>query len=665
MSELAAATWPCAQAAQGQAALAQACRLPGAETEPAQCGYPEVSALLRRGPALVTVPGGIIAVRRATHRTAHVVTPGGGLQRLPLDAVRAAACATVEAPVTADVEALLDAGAVPARRRHTARAKLLQTRLSGEWVTVGAALMPARASSWWALARAAGLWRPLAVVLAAHTAVYALFLVSWALIGADAAAGTVTTQAVLTWSFVILGLLAARVAATWSAGRLGLSVGRLLKRRLLAGVQRLEPEEIRTQGAGQLLGTVLEAEQLETLALTGGYLGFLGAVELVAAGVALAAGARGGLLVAVLALWLGVALALGRVALRRRKSWTSQRLALTHDLVERLVGHRTRLAFEGASVHELDAERAALATYAGRAGQHDRAEAALVAVVPHGFLATGAALLVLHTPAAADPAALAVGVGGLLLGSQALRKLTLGLAQLTGAAVAGSEIAPLMRAARRPPRTTGGEIPGGPAPLLQAREIVFAHPGRAEPVLAGANLTVHHGDRVLLEGASGAGKSTLASLLAGVRLPASGSLLLAGADRHAVADEAWRRHVVVAPQFGENHVFSASVAFNLLLGRHWPPSTQDLADAEEVCRNLGLGTLLDEMPAGFAQPLGETGWQLSHGERSRLFAARALLSRAELVVFDESFAALDPEALRQALTYVLERAPTVLVIAHE
>lgn len=49
------------------------------------------------------------------------------------------------------------------------------------------------------------------------------------------------------------------------------------------------------------------------------------------------------------------------------------------------------------------------------------------------------------------------------------------------------------------------------------------------------------------------------------------------------------------------------------------------------------------MPAGLQQILGETGWQLSHGERSRLFIARALLQGPDVMVLDESFGALDPE----------------------
>jgi ATP-binding cassette subfamily B protein len=70
------------------------------------------------------------------------------------------------------------------------------------------------------------------------------------------------------------------------------------------------------------------------------------------------------------------------------------------------------------------------------------------------------------------------------------------------------------------------------------------------------------------------------------------------------------------------------------------------------------------MPAGILQMVGEGGWQLSHGERSRVFIARALLQRSELVILDESFGALDPESLQVAMECTLNRAETLMVIAH-
>ena len=64
--------------------------------------------------------------------------------------------------------------------------------------------------------------------------------------------------------------------------------------------------------------------------------------------------------------------------------------------------------------------------------------------------------------------------------------------------------------------------------------------------------------------------------------------------------------------------------------------------------------------------IGETGWQLSHGERSRLYIARALMQDADVLIFDESFAALDPENVRRALECVLRRAHVpVLIVGPE
>ena len=62
--------------------------------------------------------------------------------------------------------------------------------------------------------------------------------------------------------------------------------------------------------------------------------------------------------------------------------------------------------------------------------------------------------------------------------------------------------------------------------------------------------------------------------------------------------------------------------------------------------------------------VGETGWQLSHGERSRLYIARTLLQDADLAILDESFAALDPENLQRAVECVVKRSNALLVIAH-
>jgi ABC-type bacteriocin/lantibiotic exporter with double-glycine peptidase domain len=214
------------------------------------------------------------------------------------------------------------------------------------------------------------------------------------------------------------------------------------------------------------------------------------------------------------------------------------------------------------------------------------------------------------------------------------------------------------------PATPGPATPGPATPLVEARGLVFQYSHRTEPVLRSANLQIAGGERLVLEGPSGGGKSTLISLLTGVREADSGRILIGGFDRRTLGAAEWRRRLAAAPQFHENHVLAETFAFNLFLGHPAVLTPGDFEEAQDICRELGLGEVLDRMPAGMLQMVGETGWQLSHGERSRLYIARTLLQNAELVVLDESFAALDPENLKRAIECVVKRAGTLLVIAH-
>jgi ATP-binding cassette subfamily B protein len=168
----------------------------------------------------------------------------------------------------------------------------------------------------------------------------------------------------------------------------------------------------------------------------------------------------------------------------------------------------------------------------------------------------------------------------------------------------------------------------------------------------------------VVTGPSGGGKSTLAAVIAGLRQSPIGSLRLWGLSQQALSLAVWRRSVVCTPQFHENYVLGSTFLFNLLLGQNWPPRKEDVAAAEAICTELGLNDLLNRMPAGMQQTVGEIGWQLSHGERSRLYLARTLLQGAEITVLDESFASLDPESMKRTLDCVLRHAHTLIVLAH-
>jgi ATP-binding cassette subfamily B protein len=317
-------------------------------------------------------------------------------------------------------------------------------------------------------------------------------------------------------------------------------------------------------------------------------------------------------------------------------------------------------------------ERQALDHYLSLLQANDKLEGLMLSWIMRGWLVVGLiglAPALVSTTVHITP--LAVGLGGVLLADQALRKLVPGFMLLIHAKIAWEQIALLISAGAREEKKvtvpfSGSEIPGiyDNQLLLSAHNLVFRHFAHDEPILNGCNLSICEGDRLLLTGESGSGKSTLISLLAGFRVPDLGFLRLKGDNPQALQGERGRRHVAVAPQFHENHILSETFAFNVLLGRRWPPNIEELKEAEEICRELGLDDLLTRMPGGMFQWIGETGWQLSHGERSRLFIARALLQEAELVILDESFAALDPESLQRAMECALKRAKTLLVVSH-
>ena len=650
----------------------------GVEAELVEVPYTEVASLVHgAGPALLRLPGrekpGFLALLGRQRRRVLLLGPDLVVHRIPAEVLCTACCHAVEAPLVAEVEHVLDAVGVSRWHRQRARRTMLGERLSGArlgecWVL----RLPADASFWQQM-RQAHLPHYLLGLLGAYATQYLCWILAWGLLGRGALHGRLDPAWLMAWGLLLVTVIPLRLWNTWVQGRLALGVGGLLRARLLAGALRLAPEEIRHQGAGQFFGRVLEAEAVEALALSGGLLGLLTGIEVVMAALVLGSGAGGGLQVGLLVGWLGVAGSLGWHALRQRRRWTTARLTMTHALVERMVGHRTRLAQESPSTWHLGEDQE-LAAYLALSHRLDRTTAWLMALIPRGWLLVGLLGLVPALVAGrATTVTVAIGVGGTLLAYEACRKFVMGLGHLAGAVLAWHQVAPLFAAATRPQVVTLPAYampPGEPldeahgAPLLEAHALVFRHRVHGAPVLQECSLEMRMGERLLLAGPSGGGKSTLASLLTGLRQPESGLLLLGGLDLPTLGTAGWRRRVVAAPQFHDNHVFAGTLAFNLLMGRRWPPAPADLQAAETLCRALDLGPLLDRMPAGLWQIVGETGWQLSHGERSRLYIARALLQGATVLILDESFAALDPETLHRVQQCVLEHAPTLLVIAH-
>ena len=330
---------------------------------------------------------------------------------------------------------------------------------------------------------------------------------------------------------------------------------------------------------------------------------------------------------------------------------------------EEMVGHRARKALLGRG-QWFAAEDAALATHYQAAARLDRWRLAL-RIVPYLWLALG--MLTLLAGIYATQASL-LDSGSVAL----LAALIVALAAWHGIADAALLLMDVVRtlgadALRRAPRA--------PQPLallpdvesdqgLTAKGLTFRYDDSQQPLIDDLDLTLQRADRVIVSGDSGIGKSTLGALLAGRIEPNAGTVLSGGLDRHLLGAERWRREVCYTPQAHTNHIVTETLAFNLLMGTSWPPLPPDLARAQAVLEELGLGALLERMPAGIMQVVGDNGWRLSQGERLRVFVARGILQDARLLIVDEPLASLDPQTAHRVLDVLEQRAQKLMLISH-
>jgi len=647
--------------------IESACAQANLEAEPLHVQLRSVeSALTEAAPALLVLGDGrflgLLSVRGAR---AVLVAPDLRRHPVPRAALRDVLCANAEERFTPHVEALIEGCGAALARPGRVRRAVVRERAGSLTVVLGWQMRVSPGSSFLRQMIHAGVGRRVCIFIGTYASEYALSLCGWWLLGLAALSGRFERSWLTSWVLMMACALVCRAAKAASAASVAVAIGGLLKQRLITGAVRLDPDSIRHQGAGGVLARVIEAEALESLALGGGLAALVAPIELLSTGVLLWLGAGGAVHALLLGGWIGAVVAVVWRNQRCRARWTETRLTMTEGLVERMNGHRTRLAQEH-PLHWHAGEDRSLAAYLEHSAMLDRSTVQLNTLLPRLWLLTGLAALAPALLRSSAPASLALSIAAVLLAHRSLRSLGLGLGDLAAAALAWRRIGPLFRAAEQTgePGVVAASSRDDQGAVLEARDLVFRYRDRGDAVLQGCGVTIRTGDWILLEGDSGKGKSTLASVLAGLRTPASGLLLAGGLDYQTVGEHRWRRRVAYAPQSHENHIFSGSLAFNLLMGRAWPPRPADMAAAHEVCADLGLGSLLARMPAGIEQIVGESGWQLSEGERSRVFLGRALLSGADLLVLDECFAALDPDSLDRAWRALRGRAATVVMVAH-
>jgi len=194
---------------------------------------------------------------------------------------------------------------------------------------------------------------------------------------------------------------------------------------------------------------------------------------------------------------------------------------------------------------------------------------------------------------------------------------------------------------------------------IEFRGVSFEYPGADAPVLRNLDFTVTPGTTTAIIGSTGAGKTTLISLMPRLFDVTDGEVLVDGVDvRDLDADLLWSR-IGLVPQ--RAYLFTGTVASNLRYGN--PDATDD-----DLWRALDIAQAKDfveKLPERLDAEVSQGGTNFSGGQRQRLAIARALVKRAEILVFDDSFSALDTRTdarLRAALSKH-ERATTRIVVA--
>lgn len=204
------------------------------------------------------------------------------------------------------------------------------------------------------------------------------------------------------------------------------------------------------------------------------------------------------------------------------------------------------------------------------------------------------------------------------------------------------------------------QLPAADAPRgeLVFKNVSFQYPDAREDVISGVSFTVHAGQTLGVIGSTGCGKSTLVQLIPRLYDVTGGKVTLDGIDVRDLSLSELRRRVGYVPQQGM--LFSGTVESNLKFAGE--SVTDDaMREAAAIAQATGF---IEEREGGFGSEISQGGGNISGGQRQRLSIARALAKHPEVMVFDDSFSALDYKTdarLREELERTQKEAAIVVV----
>ena len=193
---------------------------------------------------------------------------------------------------------------------------------------------------------------------------------------------------------------------------------------------------------------------------------------------------------------------------------------------------------------------------------------------------------------------------------------------------------------------------------LEFRDVAFQYPDAGEDVVSGVSFKVSAGEMLGIIGSTGSGKTSIVQLIPRLYDATRGAVLLDGVDVREMSLSDVRRRVGYIPQQG--FLFSGTVESNLKFAGD-TVTDEDMRRAADIAQ---ASEFIQEREGGFASDVSQSGSNVSGGQRQRLSIARALAKNPEVIVFDDSFSALDYKTdakLREALVQNEQDAAIVVV----
>lgn len=183
--------------------------------------------------------------------------------------------------------------------------------------------------------------------------------------------------------------------------------------------------------------------------------------------------------------------------------------------------------------------------------------------------------------------------------------------------------------------------------------------GFGRDTLNDINLTIKQGDKVSLVGISGSGKTTLAKMIVNFFEPYKGRITINNNDLKMIDKKVLRQHINYLPQ--QAYIFSGSILENLTLGANQMISQEDIIKACEIAE---IRQDIEQMPMGYQTELSD-GAGLSGGQKQRIALARALLTKAPVLILDEATSGLDVLTEKKVIENLMAMSDkTIIFVAH-